>query len=878
MAVNVIQPSFSSGEFSPELYSRVDLQKYSTGLKTCRNMIIHPTGGLSNRPGTKYIAEAKYTNYNTRLVSFEFSVTQAYIIEFGHGYCRFYMNGGQIQKSSPSSWVTSTSYYIGDFVTESSTTYYCIVDHSSGTFATDLAAGKWVAQSCYEIPTDYDSEDIFKLKFTQSADVLYIVHPDYPPAQLERYDHDHWELVDYEFEEGPFRLSNSDDTSTLAVSATSGTSKTMTASLDVFNSGHVGSLWRLEHDIEGQALSLQYTTPTTSASIKCGGTWRIITHGTWTGKFTIQKSINDGSTWTSLRTYSSKDDFNVNTYGEEDDLDPFLIRIYCDTLSSGTLSIDLTSDPFTQTGVVEVTAYANTKSVTVNVLRTLGLTSATTNWAEGAWSDYRGWPATITFYQDRLAFASNEAEPQTIWFTEAGNYTSFLRSSPLEDTDGITINLPARKMNGIRNLVGLSKLLALTSASEWSIGADGALTPTSISAQVEGYRGCNEKIDPIIIGNRIIYVQRMGSKLRDLGYDFGVNGFTGDILNNFSSHLLEGYTVVDMDYQEEPDNLVWLVRDDGILLSLTYLREQDVLGWGWHDTEGKFKSVATIPGDGYHEVWVIVERDSKVFIEQMYLRSESTNPRKQYFLDCCISYDTPKLITAITSADPGVITSTSHGLNDGDYVDIYEVLGMTDLNENRYKVANATTHTFTLKDYDTDADIDTSAFDAYISGGEIYLVTDTVTGLDHLDGYDINILADGSVLKDKNTSAGEYIFNNEIGIAHFGFGYTSEIETLNLEMATSEGTIQGKQVQIPEVIFRFENSRGGWVGPDEDHLDELIQRTDEPLNSPTRLYTQEYTVALDAAYTSGARIIYKQVDPLPVKILALIPKGISIGG
>lgn len=877
MAVNVIQPSFSSGEFSPELYSRVDLQKYSTGLKTCKNMIIHPTGGVSNRPGTKFIAEAKYANYNTRLVAFEFSVTQAYIIEFGHGYCRFYMNGGQILKASPAAWVTSTSYHIGDFVTESSKTYYCIVDHSSGTFATDLAANKWVEQYCYEIPTDYESADIFKLKFTQSADVLYIVHPDYPPAQLERYDHDHWELVDYEFEEGPFRLSNSDSASTITVNAVTG-SATMTAAKDVFNSGHVGSLWRVEHDIEGQSLSLAYTTPTTSASIKCGGTWRIITHGTWTGKFKIQKSIDGGSNWTNLRTYSSKDDFNVNTYGEEDDDDPFLIRIYCYELSSGTVSIDLTSDPFTQSGTVEVTAYTNTKSVTVSVLRTLGSTSATTNWAEGAWSDYRGYPSTVTFYQDRLSFASNEAEPQTIWFTEAGNYTSFLRSSPLEDTDGITINLPARKMNGIRNLVGLSKLLALTSASEWSIGADGALTPTTVSAQVEGYRGCSEVIDPIIIGNRIIYVQRMGSKLRDLGYDFGVNGFTGDILNNFSSHLLNGYEVVDMDYAEEPNNLVWLVRDDGILLSLTYLREQDVLGWSWHDTQGKFKSVATIPGDGYHEVWFVVERGSKVFIEQMYTRSESTNPRKQYFLDCCISYNTPKVITNITQQAAGVITSTSHGLNDGDVIDIYEVEGMTELNGNRYKVANAGASNFTLKDYYTDADIDTSGFGAYTGGGEAYLTTDTVDGLDHLNGYVCNILADGSVITNKTISGGEYEFNSAVGLAHFGLGYTSEIETLNLEMATNEGTIQGKQVQIPSVIFRFENSRGGWVGPDEDHLDELIQRTDEPLNSPTRLYTQEYTVAIDAAYTSGARIIYRQVDPLPVKILAIIPKGISIGG
>lgn len=842
MIANTIQPSFSGGEFSPALRSRVDLQKYFTGLNLCRNFIIHPTGGMSNRPGTKFVAKAKYNDKKSRLVSFEFSITQAYILEFGHNYIRFFREKSQILK----------------------------------------------AGIPYEVTTTYTEAEIFELKFVQSADVLYIVHPNHRPMQLERYDHDDWELNEYEFENGPFRVSNISETNKLSVSAVSGTSKTMTAVEDTFFSTHIGSIWRLEHEIQGQAINQAFTATGTSSSIKCGGTWRIVTHGTWTATFRIEKSTDGGSTWKTLRTYSGSNDFNVNTFGDEGADAPVLIRINVTSYTSGTLNVDLTTDPFTQTGIVLVKAYTSAKVVTVDILKELGETTQTTEWAEGAWSDYRGWPSSVTFYQDRLVFASNEAEPQTIWMSVSGNYTDFVRSFPLEDTDGITINLPSRKMNGIRNLVGLSDLLALTSASEWTInGGQNALTPTTVQSKVEGYRGCSETVEPIVIGNRIIYVQRTASTVRDLGYDFGVNGFTGDILNIYSNHLLEGHTIIDMDYQEEPDNLVWFIRDDGIALSLTYLREQEVLAWAWHDTKGLFKSVSVIPADGYNEVWFTVLRDGVMFVEVMELRSTSTDPRQQYFLDCGLSYNSPKTITAITKAAQAVFTSTAHGFNNGDVVDVFNCVGlnsdgnqvlMSGINEIRFTISDKTANDFKLKNYVTGAYLDTSAMETYFSGGQVFLCTQTVTGYDHLEGKTVTVLADGSTLLPKIVSGGDIALDYLSSVVHAGYSYLSEFETLSVELQTKgDGTIQGKYVTIPMVTLRMENSRGGLIGMDKDHLFELIQRTDEPLGSPTRLYTQDYKISLDSTHKEGGRIFYRQQDPLPIKILAVVPT-ISVGG
>lgn len=844
MAVARIQPSFTGGEFSPALYSRVDLQKYITGLKRCRNMIIHPEGGISNRPGTKFVAETKYSDKTARLVEFEFSVTQAYVIEFGDLYIRFFKDGGQI------------------------------IDSAS-------------PPDPYEIVSPYTEADLPNLKFTQSADVLYICHPDHAPMELARYDHDDWELTAFVFENGPFRNSNIDAAATLFVNALTG-STTMVASEDTFTVDNIGSLFKLVHQIPGQSDSGTYTASVTGNAIQCGGTWRVISHGTWTAKFKIEKSIDNGSTWTELRLYSSNNDFNVNTFGEEEDDEPFLIRINVSSYTSGTIYIDLTSDPYEQVGIVKVSAYSTTKLVDVIVQKTVGSTAVTSDWAEGSWSTRRGWPSCVTFYQERLCFGSNVSEPQTIWMSVAGDYNNFERNSPLLDTDGITTNLPARKMNGVRNLVGLSEMLALTSASEWAIssGGQGALTPSNVNQKIQGYRGSSNEVEPIIIGNRIIYVQRLGGTVRDLGYDFGVNGFQGDILNIYSKHLLKNYTLLDMTYQEEPDSIVWFVRDDGIMLSLTYLREQDVLGWSWHDTQGLFESVCSIPAETYNQVWIVVKRGNKRFVEYFEERSTSTDPRKQYFVDCGLSYNSYLAITDIDESN-ATVTSASHGLLDDTVIDILEVEGLEKVNTDgdtvsavngqRFIVSDATTHTFRLKEYDSGEYLDLTDYSAYEQGGEIYEVTSSISGFDHLEGESVAVLADGSVLRDKVVDTGTIDLGVDAGIVHAGLPFVAEMISLNVEFQDQVGTIQGRKVQIPSVTLRFENSAGGYLGTDENHLDEMSTRTDEEPGQPVRLFTEDKRISMDSSYDSNGKIVYRQPDPLPVTILSIVPE-VVVGG
>lgn len=938
MDLKALQPSFSGGEISPSLYSRVDLQKYATGLRKALNFIIHPSGGASNRPGTEYVTAAKFAAKKSRLVPFEFSLEQAYVLEMAEESIRFFKNGQLVELTTHDvEFNPATSYAKGEYVAvgyfakaakasngaalffhTTQETYAAIVkevklifysggpgntlgvsvvantinvqlsetdaDNTAAAIQTKLralgtvnfvdfskwwvtenaaytanrayfAAGvayayassaavksyrakeavagtatnsnifpavtwsntvppEWEQTEVYEVVSPYQEADLPNLKFTQSADVLYITHPDYSPRMLVRYADDDWDLETYDFKNGPFMVSNADAAKTLTVSAKTGTGKTLTAASALFDTSspslHIGSLWRIQHDLPGQTVQAALASVTQTSSIQCGKTWRIITHGNWDGKIEVQKSLDGGTTWKTIRGFSSSmnggttGDNNVNTYGDLGE--PCLVRVAMTARTDGTCNVDLTTDAYTHTGVVKITAVASATSATCDILTAVGDTTATSDWAEGSWSNYRGWPSCVVFFQDRLCFACTRWEAQTIWMSQTGVYDDFGRSDPLLDSDGVTVTLSARKMNGIRNMVSLNTLLAFTSSTEWSIGpgSDGTLTPNSIEIRCQGSRG-SAVADPVVIGNRGLYFQPMGAVLRDFGYDFSSDGYSGDDLTIFSNHLFDNFSVIEMAYAQEPDSLVWCVRDDGALLSMTYMREQEVLAWTRHETAGEFESVCSIPGDGYNEVWFVVKRTingSDVrFIERLAQRMTSTDVKDQYFVDAGITY----------------------------------------------------------------------------SGAEIT----NITGLDHLEGEEVAVLADGDVVTGLTVASGAIILPAAAAKVHVGLPYDADFETLDIELNLNSGTTQGSKMKLSEVVLRFQNSRGGLLGSDftEAEMDEVNnERTDEALDEPIALKSVDFKQLMgNSGYSEAGRICYRQNTPLPVTILAVIPT-VNIGG
>ena len=766
MAYFPSQVSFAAGELAPSLYGREDLAKYAVGLRTLKNFTVHPHGGVSNRAGTRYVAEAKHAGKAVRLVPFEYSDTDAYLLEFGDEYVRFYKNGAQLTKDG----------------------------------------------SPYELETPYLEGELRALSFAQSADVLFIVHPNHPPMELARYADTNWTLEKCAFKGGPFRTMNSTDT-TIALSSMTG-NVTLTASAALFNAGHAGALFSVFHHVDEVT---KKTSGDLSASwgveITAYEGWHVLSSGFWGGTVRLQRYDEDEARWTDIYTFTSgSTKTSCKNYDESGTVEePTRFRLTADSfttfLPEGNTDADrgyfeLTAEAADYECCIRVNSVTSSTAAQGTFEKDAASTRATRNWSEGAWSDYRGWPCAVGFNQDRLCFGGNASEPQNVWMSVTGDYYNFERHLVLQDDDAVTASLVSRKVSPVRAFVPLSSLVVLTAGAEWTISAGGtksAITPSSLEANVQGYRGAS-MVTPVVIGNMVLFVQKQGKIIRDLGYAFESDSYSGNDLTVLATHLFKDRTVAAMDYQQDPDSIVWVALDDGSLLALTYLREQDVVAWSRIETDGEVESVCCLSSAERDEVWLAVKRRSgdgyKRFIEQMAARS-AESPEECFFVDCGVTkrYETPQA---------------------------------------------------------------------------------EITGLSHLEGRDVAVLADGNVIHGLTVEDGKITLKHPASVVHDGLPYSAELETLDLTLPRQDGTQQGRSARLISVSVRVEKTRGIKIGAAEGdpvpfEAMEFKERSTEPYGAPISLTTGIMTLGLNAGYSSG-RVRVIADEPLPCTVISLLPK------
>jgi len=613
--MGLIRNNFNTGEMSPYLRYRTDLSKYASGCARLENFLVMPWGGVENRPGTEFIATAKYAARAVRLIPFQFNIEQTYIIEAGDGYLRFYMDGGRILDSS---------------------------------------------NNIYEISSPYAAaDDLFQLRYCQSADTLFLVHPKYPPYKLTRSGHAAWTITELDLDGGPFQDENDTDT-TVAASATAvGSTATVTASAEIFKSAMVGELFEIVHPREHTLLSKKFTanaTDTNTLTVK--GNWTVSTTGGWCGTLCLQRSFNGGTTWCDYRTWSSDDDTNVDATGYEEDKD-VLYRFVMTNWSTPSSSLSysclaqISCDDYWVYGIVRLTAYTSATVMTGMVIREIGSTDATEDWAYGAFSDRCGYPSTVCFYQDRLIFGRTTEQPQSVWTSRTSDYTDFLAGAGDEADDPMTFTIRAQQVNAINWLATRTSGKALmigTAAAEGTLGPTDdskALSPDNREYQEKCLYGA-AALDCIRVADVTLFLERGGEYLRELAYNWESDGYLAQNLTELAEHVLRG-GVVDSSYQQLPYPVVWFVRADGVLVSFTYERLQNVTAWARHTTAGTFLSVATIATDDANEVWVAVERNGVRMIERFKPRRTVTCAADGWFLDSAIQTTFDSAVGKITS-------------------------------------------------------------------------------------------------------------------------------------------------------------------------------------------------------------------------------------
>jgi hypothetical protein len=458
-----------------------------------------------------------------------------------------------------------------------------------------------------ELTTTYTEDELPDIKFAQSADILYIAHPNHPPAKLIRYAVGDWDLEDvvfrppassehdYDWSGGTISLAITKVSTGLAANTVAESPVYFTASDPIFVAGDVGRVIKLRNSM-ATITALGSTTQVT-ATILYDFPSATIVAGDW-----LMTATPSG--------YLHPSDFG--TVG-------------------GTVTITTTSDAEGNTALHtwrsgDVGKYVKGNGGFVKILsigpglgdalgEVLSPFASLTPIVPGAWSveqsDWNatfGYPGAVCFFEQRLMLAGTTKKPSTVWGSVTGDYENF-RTGTLAD-DGLAYALASNLVNAIRWMVPARALIIGTAGGEFRAqgGTDSPLTPSNVDIKSETTHGSNRMV-PVRIGNSVIFFQRSGKRLRDFLYTIQADGYESSDLTILADHIT-GDGVTDMDYEQEPLSQIWMVRSDGVLLSITYVKGQQVVGWSRHLTDGLVESVATIPspsGTG-DQTWLIVNR------------------------------------------------------------------------------------------------------------------------------------------------------------------------------------------------------------------------------------------------------------------------------
>ena len=827
MPTPLILPSFAAGEISPALHGRVDLAKYQVGLATCLNWFIHPFGGASTRAGTEFVGEAVDPAARSRLIPFQFNTAETYVLEFAHQKMRVVRDGGYvleaataiagITQASPGIVTTATPHGLanGDHVWIDGVTGMTEINRRRFTVAGATA-------------TTFELEGTITSAWTAwssggTVARFYTLATPYVSADLPL-----------------LKFVQSADTMTLTHPGYAPRNLTRT--------GHTA--WTLGLI----AFAPATPAPTGLASTNPGG-----------AQSYVMTAVNDESGEESLASMAigAADATSgvvftpvagcthYNVYKHKNGIYGFIGRV-----KSGST--------FTDTNIAPDTS--DTPPIQRNPFATAG-----------------DWPGCSTWHDGRQWFARTDKGPQTLWASQSANFKNMSVSEPTRDSDAITRTIASREVNEIRFLLSLNSLLVFTSGGEWKCWAGSQsdiITPANTNLKPQGYTGIAH-VPPIVSGNSALFVTPSGRKVRDIAYDIGADSWAGKDVGILAGHLFEGAQIEEWAYARDPDSIVWCARSDGVLLGFTYLKEHDVHAWSRHVTDGQVESVCAIQERNesalYMSVRRIVNGAVRRYVERLASRLFS-DVQAAWCVDSGRRYDgwnaDPAKTLAI--AAPSYAAGAVVGLSASGHLPFSATsLGQKVILRIAEEQAVMTVVAFidpahVTATLDMAAPLATQAVP--LSGWA--MAATALSGLWHLEGRSVAILADGSVQPPTIVANGTITIPRAAGRILAGLPYVCDLETLNIEVNGIGGapTLQGRAKRVQEVVLRVKATRGLSVGPDAGYLTEIKERTSENHGAPTQLTTGDERVLVDPSWDGNGRILVRQAWPLPATVVAIAPR------
>ncbi len=961
---STIQPSFSAGEITPSAHGRVDLARYQSGLKTCRNWLTRVHGGVVNRPGTEFIARVKDRTKQSRLIPFVAAASDSYALEFSDLAMTVIRDGGLVLEANKAiTGVTNTSQVViasaghgfaaGDRVFVSGTglasidgRFWLINAVTPNTFqlvgslAPGGTASSGTVARVFTLTTPYSEAQLMAIKYTQLNDVMTLALNQVQPRDLSRFGHASWTLPLMPFENGPFQDLNIAKVKGVVASAVSG-QVTIQSSHAIFSSTNIGQLFYLEQKDYGKPWEVAKVVAAGDIRRSEGKYYEAMNAGT-TGTLRPSHEADTASDGTVIWLYKhngwgvvqidSVTDANTMVGTVQSEIPVDLVKAdkaITGAADNGSGLIRITSNAhgyanndfiliYDVLGTVEANGLWRITGVAANTFDLVGSAfvnayvsggNATVNgsykWAFGSWGGDRGWPGAVTYFQQRKSLAATIAEPLKGWFSATNSFPAHGKHAPIIDDDAFSMTLASNQADPIVHLLNLGKLVALTASvasdvrpstvggGKWVIPADDnnpVLTPSKRSARAQE-------------GDSVLYVSAKSHSVKDLAYEFASNSYDGKDLSVLSKHLLEGHTIVDAAYQHVPFQIYWMVRDDGVLLGMSYLKEHEVWGWHRHDTtQGFFERLCVIPEGGEDRLYCIVRREingqTERYIERLASRQFS-DIKDAFFVDSGLTYD-GRNATAMTMTLSGG-SGTGYGEGEfGEHEYGYEIgswpvgqdLTLT-ASGNHFKASDVGTEIhFTM----SDGRVLRLRIVEYLNFSvvkvranrdvpiEFHEVAVTIWGharkgfssLGHLEGATVSILADGHEHPQRVVTAEAVELQYCAVVVHIGLPIEADLETLNLNIAAA-GSVLDKEKLMFTVRLMVEEARGLQAGQDAEHLMEFVQRRDESYDDPVTPATGLLSVRVPARWEPGGRVFIRQSSPLPAGILAVMPD-LDFGG
>jgi hypothetical protein len=899
--------SLNSGELSPLLDGRVDKEFYQSGAKTLENLIPLVQGPIVQRSGTGFVKEVKASANRTAQIPFQFNVEQAYVLEFGDQYMRvlkdhaIVLNTGTTITGISQAATAVVTYAGADIFSNGDKVFiqsvagmvevnnreFTVANLNAGANTFELSGvnstgyGAWTSggtvAEIYEIATPYLQADLFdtdgtlRIKFAQTGDVMYLVHPSYAPRKLTRTGHAAWTLTTATFLKGPFSAPNGDDTIRVFCAATTyqpGDSVTVTANSAIFESGHAGMLFFMEEiyfdQLDVHPWTASIGTPAAGDQFSHdGNVYEKLAGAGAMG--TIAPTHTEGDAWDNPETTANRAKLRylhsrwaivqLNTFSDTKNMTGTIVTYLCEGLDSPSKTITGAAD--NGSGLVRITSaahllnegdYVHIASVTgtteangdwkiINVAaNTFDLAGsvfanaysaggtakrfATWKWAMGAFSAAKGYPGVVAFHDERLMLGATTDEPDTFWLSESGSYDSFAQrdANQIVATNAIRGVLANGQVNKMEWALSMDDGLVMgTASAEYLLQAASNSEPLGPgnfrAAAVSGYG--SRGVQPVRVGESAFFVQRAGRKIRDMGYAPDPEHKIGTDMTVRAEHLFQASPVIAMGWVQEPDALLWCVHANGLLRAFTFQHEQTVYAWGRHILGGYSDSGQTAAPE----------------------------------IESCVSIPAP----------------------DGTQNELWLIVKRyIDGGTKRF-------HEYVRPRWTPSSDDYTPALeDAVMSDSSLTYdstATATVSGLWHLRGQTVAVLADGKIHPNVVVdTGGKVTLNYTASVIQIGLPVRARFKSMRLETLTQTGTAQGKRKVVNKVSVRCIDTTGFKYGANFTSMKRKeFALQSQPLSQPLPLFSGDKTVDWPGEWGPDAFLCLENDKPVPFGVAAIFP-------